>query len=445
MPRARADSKNSRISIAESTNVSEAPCVTEAPSPRSLSVSRTVETIHDTDSLSALAPGRSLRVDESALALRDIDFDAEGHLSEFLHIAEADKNWHRRKDRFNSNTDQLEMWNRRVERLQQESANEIANLQSRYKKNAYEIECGCPHVHIKSPFKGLHRRMKADLLGMSPQSSTDLRKNWVHRPSSAPPGRNWNAGLEHEFRRVRVDAAQRNRSMEFSKRTRWHRVATMELMSQKIENLPTPAPDQYDDLGREVIDKDRHTVFPKFHCTNLVRGLCSAELVQGDVVSEAEVRVTNLVLNAYAEQMKTIHDERNHYLRKVGNAKRQQEKESMERNLRAKEEDSMRKPNSLQTAARFCQILSQSINSRGRGKPGLQQSCQTRRYRENVNTRDLYTGGPLNQNRSRENFAPKRLRPGGHQKLNASLLIQRCWKKHKAKMLARRRLSRTEP
>merc|ERR1711971_90637 len=92
MPRTQASSHISNL-VGEAPYGSEVPFVSEAPSFCETAVGHTVDTTHVTDTLSRLSPNRSFKFDESALALRNIDFDSEGHLSEFLEIAEADKNW----------------------------------------------------------------------------------------------------------------------------------------------------------------------------------------------------------------------------------------------------------------------------------------------------------------------------------------------------------------
>lgn len=256
----------------------------------------------------------------------------------------------------------------------------------------------------------------------------------MFRPSSAPPGGAWDAMLEDEFRRVRLEASRRERCIDFSKRTRWSRMAIMEMMSQKHEGLPncTLQEDSFDVATPKTKDNDCYRVFPKFVCTQFLKGLCSPEVVQGAVVSEAEQRVANEVLEMQSGQMQTIHDKRHHYLKSLNEATRQEEKQMMERQLREQEEENNRKLTASNHAARFCQILSAAIDSQPR--PALPRACQPHKPRELVNTREAYTGGPLQQRQSQ--LPLKRMKA----LVKATLHIQQCWKNHKRRMNARRRL-----
>merc|ERR1711879_660164 len=114
---------------------------------------------------------RPIGVSESALLLQDVDFDHDGCIADFFAIAESDRDFHRKKARFDANTKQLDSWTRRVEKLQQDLSDDAEALQNQYLDDLHDIEYGCPHVHVQSPYIGLHRRVKSEMLGAVYESS----------------------------------------------------------------------------------------------------------------------------------------------------------------------------------------------------------------------------------------------------------------------------------
>jgi hypothetical protein len=404
-----------------------------------------------------------------SLSVQDADYDAEGLLTEFLEFAAADSLRNTTAERFRTNTKQMDIWVRRMEKLQRTLDGEDASLRNHYQEGVIESEYGCLRLHIDSPHLGICRRMKAKLLasGGSPKTrpttsssafdmlaSSDVSSNGdapkshpdtqSPRPGSSPSvvhGKHvrsgsakmtWDRECERQFRR-RVNDARQQFAEEASKGTDWGRLAMTELICERNGRLPNrhmaglKRQVKRGSLGRCASNPGTSKVyefpgaFSEFHSLALRRGI-SEEVVEEPVAAEAEMIVTVEILEEHNRHMQEASRERCRYFIDK-NVRQHAHIEGRRAELAKKQKFVERRRQCVKEAARVRVWL--QAKERGRLHDRSQSSPQFKssfKIQEIDNARFMYTGGPPDK------------RPVQHHQVQAraARTIQRCWRKFKA-------------